>query len=69
MSLSLSEQVNQRLLPSLDRDQVRQRVWELERERWGSQRGPYPASLAYNCAMQQRDEDIFCSHPTRARST
>ena len=71
MSLSLSEQMqsNGFFPPSLDRDQVRQRVWELEQGKVGFYSvGLYPASLAYNCAMQQRDEDNLLLSSTGTRS-
>ena len=70
MSLSLSEQMQSNgFFPrSLDRDQVRQRVWELERGKVGFYSvGLYPASLAYNCAMQQRDEDNLLLAPRPGR--
>ena len=72
MSLSTAALLNSNgfFPPSLDRDQLRQRVWELETGKVGFYSvGLYPASLAYNCAMQQKDEEnlLLAPRPDRAR--
>ena len=70
MSLSTAALLNSNgfFPPSLDRDQVRQRIWELETGKVGFYSvGLYPASLAYNCAMQQKDEDNLLLAPRADR--
>ena len=43
--------------PSLDRDAIHRRILELEKGKVGLYSvGLYPASLAYNCAMQKNSE-------------
>ena len=70
MSLSTATLLNSNgfFPPSLDKDQVRQRIWELETGKVGFYSvGLYPASLAYNCAMQQKDEDNLLLAPRAER--
>ncbi|MGC6483020.1 MAG: hypothetical protein ACON4T_05585 [Synechococcus sp.] len=53
---------------SLDADCIRQRILDLEHGRVGFYSvGLYPASLAYNCAMQQATADILMLAPRPGR--
>ena len=52
--------------PSLDRDAIHRRILELEKGKVGLYSvGLYPASLAYNCAMQKTSEGhLLLAPPT-----
>ena len=54
---------------SLDADCIKQRILDLEHGRVGFYSvGLYPASLAYNCAMQQASVDILMLAPRPGRA-
>ena len=54
---------------SLDADLIKQRILDLERGKVGLYSvGLYPASLAYNCAMQQASENSLMLAPRPSRA-
>ncbi len=54
--------------PSLDRDAIHRRILELEKGKVGLYSvGLYPASLAYNCAMQKNSEGHLLLAPRPGR--
>ena len=61
-------QSNSFFSPSLDRDAIHRRILELEKGKVGLYSvGLYPASLAYNCAMQKNSEGHLLLAPRPGR--
>ena len=69
MPLELGLQSNAFFPRSLDADLIKQRILDLEHGRVGFYSvGLYPASLAYNCAMQKATEASLMLAPRPGRS-